>query len=443
MSALEFFKILPIDNTASIISFCDSKSQNQLSVTNKKIKAIVDNLKETLTVTIPWFHNRDGYLSILVNLLKRFPNIKRLSYVGEFTEHHGDIFRPLILFLQQQYPKNLIEWKSSLCTHPKASLLSKDFLDALNHTQTLSLEVSKHYNVSVITDLMINSILEKSKNLTSFTFSSFQFSTDADIEFHLSKCPNLEKVKLCSVPQISNKTIQQLGLCRNLKELSIDDTCKGARELEQFLCTDHGLKLKVLNLQNTLCLLEDHALNLATKHLPDLEFFSRKFLYAHQSGISNRGLLQLTNNCKKLNTLVFNFKNITDEGISHFAQNTPRLRKLSICEMHKITQAGLQSLTYYCINLEALELVHFSDLTLAALSSLATNCKHLRFLSLSNCCFKETTEQDLKKFIDHCKALQYIEILNCDGISNTAIKNLNHEIFPRVRKPPYRFFYSI
>lgn len=444
--ATSFFTDLPKPLISAIASFCDSNTQSQLSITCKKVKSATDEARSVLAVTIPWSHwlsNTHTPSSLLVNFLTRFSNITTLALTEgyqTFTKSEIDIINRLVLFLQTNYPKKLAHVKLREL-ELKSEFMQQAFLSSFGHSQTLSLEIANQSNGSVITDQMINSALEKSPNLISFTFIGFQLSSDIKLKIQFSKCQKIEKVRLEKIPVITNETINDLLQCRNLTELSITNSYRGITELEQFLCTNHGLKLRVLDLEDTRCLTNDKTLDLATKHLINLEFFSRKSFDPNENKISDQGLFQLANNCKKLNTLVFNFENITDQGLLNFALNASQLKKLSTFQMTHITHQGMCDFAQHCKQLKALELIHFYHLTPAVLLALAKNCETLQFLRISFCKSQGVTLEDLMTFVSTCKSLKYLGISDCTGISNAVIKILNKEN-PHIQ-PNLGTFYTI
>lgn len=322
----------------------------------------------------------------------------------------------MIQSLQSNYPKSLrhvqiseIDRQCFLGGNKDPIQLNQKLFNALCHSQTLSLKIT-NFDKSVITSQMINDMLEKCENLTSFFFNGF-LSTNP-LEIDLSKCLHLKKIKLIGIiNKISAEVIQSLKHCRNLTELSIDDISINPRVINEFLCSDHGLNLEVLNLESEYFLNDDETLDLATRKLKNLRFFDRVKLFSFGCNVTNHGLVQLAINCNKLNTLIFDFQNITDEGLKDFTKNAPNLTTLSIYGMNNLTEKGIKALSKSCRNLENLQLIGYEmKITPGILKTLAKNCKRLRILDMRYVKFVDTTAEDLKQFTVDCKSLNILSI---------------------------------
>ena len=285
-------------------------------------------------------------------------------------------------------PIDLINYIVSFCdpTPLKLSSATKSFNDARE-----VLKLSTPPSQRKWTDRKLSLILQKFKNLTSFTLNGGYDKTysTSNIGIEFSKCKKLEKVQLLEMSTISTHTLEYLSKCKNLTELSITSTSNSTIRLANFLCTNHGLNLKVLDLTGTECNLGSGNIGLATKHLTNLEVLS----ITHIGPLSNEALVQLANNCKKLIKLAVGFLWINDDGLRDFAKSAPNLRKLCAIHMRKITHVGLQALAQHCPNLEALHLIVIDDTPLIA-SVLSKDFKKLRHSyihsSFTNC---ETKKQ--------------------------------------------------
>lgn len=299
-------------------------------------------MKKALFLSVPFRHSKccgdinreEANTQILVDLLKRFPNIRKISfsssYIDSFSQYNEHVLRAFILFLKNSFPRNLCSLELTEITHKgcvyeeeykdELKRLNEDFFDAFKHSQILNLKINSAPFYTVIENHILTTLLQKCNNLKSFFFYACEYNSDSDeeIEIPLPHCQKLEKLKLYGLKNIGKKIISHVSRCRNITELSIDRGVSGLHKLERFLCSDHGLKLTVLDLDKTECLASDASLNLATKNLTNLKFFARRSYGTGQNQISDKGLVQLAKNCQNLNTLIFNFEHISDEGLASF-----------------------------------------------------------------------------------------------------------------------------
>ena len=441
---LQFVKFtqLPTDLISYTASFCEPKTQNQLRATNSKIRAVVDLTRDVLTMTLPWNHLTGSTpISKLITLLKKFPNLSHLT-VPRISSGNSAIFQPLISFLQDCYPTKLKGLSLvEVSDRSEEQTLTQDLFKAFAHGQLTSLKILCDPHRSLITNGLINDLLlEKCRNLTSFVFQSSSEPRLSCYSMHFSKCPKLKKIHLLGVQGLSQKTVEELSLCKNLTELTLSHLWGETGSLEKLLTSPHGLKLKHLDLQWVDCLFTDESLTLATRQLKELEVFSRCAV-DHQ--VSDQGLIQVALNCRKLRTLKFNFKNVTDEGLETFASHAPQLEKLSAVQMACVSDKGIHALARRCKNLKALELHGLHHLNVDSLLTLARNCTSLAYLTLSYC--TSTKGMDLKglrQFVTLCKNLKYLSLSKCVGISDGDVKSLREE-FPFLESISHRTFHEI
>ena len=423
------FAQLPTDLISYTASFCEPKTQNQLRTTNKRIQSAVDLIRQVWSLPLPMEQRRCHKNHIgtvppltLVKLLKRFPNITQLI-LPRFSTYHADIILPLMTLLQDSYPPKLkaislheLNFRSE---DPK---LTADFFKSFLHSQIRSLEVSYDSDQSSISDKTINGLLEKTSQLTSFVFKGCQFL--AKVNIHFSKCHKLEKIQLYGMQKITQITIDQIRTCKNLTELTL---CCSEEEtkLSDLLSSRHGLKLKRLTLTRTSSLSTDESLDLATRQLPDLEVLCRS---GRQTTVSDEGFGQLAKNCRKLTTLMFNFKNMTDQGLSQFALYAPQLEKVCFSRMSDVTFEGVFALTQNCKKLKALRFLHFNHLNPEVLKILG-QCKNLVYLDFFLCNAKRISLQVLEEFVTACKPLKHLKLAACFGVMYDDVKTLQ-EKFP-------------
>jgi hypothetical protein len=426
---VNFLEKMPKDVIYNIHSFCDAKTHNRLSETSPRVQAIFDQERENLSIQVPEDHkiwNEDRKIPVapvlLTNLLKRFPNIRSLS-VADFHQCHKEILIPFLKFLAQNFPENLSTVRLSEiegrwgCGMPYA--LTQNLFRSLGHPQIKNLTISSNpHGNSCITKALLILTFQRYPNLNSFSFSGQKYNETPTLEIPLSICKNLEKVELNDMVKIGEETTKEIAGCSKLKELSINEIKIDPGPLERFLCSNHGLNLKILNLQETPCLLTDETLHLATKNLPDLESFNSEQV----NQFSDDGLLILAKTCKKLGCLTLCFAHITDNGMQKFSACAPQLKTLSTRNMWRITNKGIDALTSNCKELVFLNFRGLKHFNPAFLSSLVINCSNLQHLSIEWSCSQEITVECLKEFMLAVKSLKSLKVRRCDGIRDISLR---------------------
>ena len=434
----DFFTALPTELITHIGSFCDSRKQILCSEMNSRIKIAFDNARKELKLSIPEVWRTDQMENIpksaLANLVKRFPNIQCLNLAETYFSYSASSPNDFLLFQVQMMHESLMQlfqtkYPSDLrhITFCEIGACTEIYLEIFGRPQTLSLEILTGPCEFPLKDSSLNFYLKKYENLTSFTLNAKYFNNNRNWEIELYEFPKLEKVQLRSRSGISNKALAHLGKCRNLTELSIDLSDQTDENLGPFLSTNHGLSLKVLDLEYTSCFKDDRDLNLATKYLTDLELL----FMPRDKKISDRRLVQLANNCKKLTTLAFNSQHITDKGLCDFAQSAPNLRKLFTREVSNITPEGLKAVAQYWPNLEALELIHFSQFNPSVLSILSANYKNLRHLTILGP-HNGVTEQDEEAFVSSCKSLKFLNLVYFGDLGRVGATTFGGTTFAKV-----------
>lgn len=444
-----------------ILSFSDNKAQLNLSETCHKLYDLTNIFRQTLFVSVPnSVHHHITDPSILKNVLARFPNLTTL-YLGatgsRLSLYEDFIIKPVGKFLINSFPKKLRHLKiSELEGNLKACIIEKDkkdgktkdvtiekatlnreYLKAWSHSQLLSLEIiaTSRYRCSTITGVVVNDVLHKSKNLTSFTLCQpINDSSIEPLEIQLHECLNLQKLTL-RASEVTLATVESLKKCRHLTELDVTSNTQSRTfvDLENFLCSNHGLNLRILNLKFPNHLLLTRNLEVFTRFNPNLRHFSNLPTLSSLAMrfITNDGLQLLSSHCRSLTSLKLDFVSITNDGLIQFSKSAVGLKKLWIINAQYINQLGLLTLINSCSELEDLTLEDFRDLNREILMNFGMR-KNLKNFSLFRCSLKNIEFKDLNDFIDACKSLKHFSLSKCLDLSRTEFLSLT-EPYPRVR----------
>lgn len=416
-----FFE-LPTVLVQHFISFGDN---SVFSLINHQIKKIADSARKSIHLN--YFKNELSSQFILVNIIKRFPNVEQLYFKSDFP---CDLIFPLVSHLEKSYPKKLSQLgllEFYIKENPYEKELSQKFFNVFNNSQTTYLKIMTTFETR-LTNEMVNSIFEKSKSLKSFFLHnrSEQLADKKDMEFLVSKCASLEKVSLTMPGRNSwNKTLLDLQNCRNLSTLILNcDDCTPI-DKRRFSMPE-GQKLKCLNV-NGMGIDNDDALIEITMNLPNLEVFSN-INCAPQ--YTKRGLIQLACHCPKLTILCITIENITDEGFCDFIVHIPNLKKLDLDRASDLTRKSISVLTHSCKQLRMLALSFFRDFDREILEEISSNCKEFEGIFIeSNCRYRKIDFGDLRKFIRSCKSLKYLNFAHFkynNRITKRLLKDFPH-----------------
>ncbi len=436
---------LPPEILHQIFHLLQPKSWDALSLINQQLNSLFDGIRPELNITVPLSEMKifkSSYIEqnpqIFVTLLKRFPNIKKLSFNkdGVFNEHYQVIYNFFIEHLKENYPKHLTVLslsdirESHLSEHTRGGEeLNTLFFMGLSRPQ-ISKVTYLPCNGCTLTKKNLNAILNNMPNLKSFSFDGFGFKMTDEILF--SNPLSLQKVKICRTQAIGKATIESIRQCINLKKLSLEGTFSlGSRKkLEFFLSKTENLQITHLNLAQTPCLKDDETLIHALTNLPQLTFFASHMLDDYK--VNDKGLIKLSVNCRNLTTVFFNFVNITDDGLKEFARNATNLQKLSAYQCSHITSAGMEALTTYCTNLKGLELIQFHDINRSFISSVQKNCTQLQLLRLENCSGTMSLKE-LETFIQTTQTLKYLDVASFSLFKRNQFDML-HNKFSKLEK---------
>lgn len=152
------------------------------------------------------------------------------------------------------------------------------------HLQSLNLSSFSENGIRSINDIDIMSASFVCKNLKGITLDSFKNMTDASISELVTNCQHLEKVSL-AFTYITDDSLTSLSTLSNLKHL----TLRGCRKL-----SERGF-----------CELFE-----STGQLTHLNISTA-------SGITDMSFSKLCSSCVKLETLIINDADVTDDSIYH------------------------------------------------------------------------------------------------------------------------------
>jgi hypothetical protein len=407
-----FLELFPNDMLVQIYSYLDKNDWVALSLTNSKIKVLFDRLRLDISFRVPKNIILNDEVvkidqKILVNLLKKFPNIKKLSLKGSdifsFDDNTQWFLKPLIIFFKTSYPKRLehLVLEAKNCSNLKLTKFSIIFFESLSHPQLRNINYS--HSINCICGFHLASLLGKTIQLQSLSI----LTSNSELNFiPISNYENLQKIKLLGSSII---TIKPLKLLTNLSKLTLTRalTIEQKSEFESFLCKTPNLKVSHLTLGHSTYYFNKLSFCTATKNLPHLEFINLQSSLLQS--ISDKELYSIGINCKKFKTLMCNFSNITDSGLIKFALTTPQLEKLSVNFGNQLTDYSLIVLAKRCKQLKSLALSGCINISNEFLCALAENCKNLELLDLTNCKIKASLEE-FEIFVKSSFKLKYFTV---------------------------------
>lgn len=440
---------LPDRIIQSIFLYCDLNTVINASEINHLLKHILQISKKILRLDII-ANNKDDFN--FVRRLQECPKIEKLSFADYQTNYklripalsldHSNVIRPFLLHIKENYPKNLKHLslgellprdqiaglpsqKSFEIQQMLAFELTKECFNVLITTQIVSLKILfTNFSDNDEEDILLS--LEKAVNLTSLHIYSHTKYHQPVI--YLSKCLKLNKIRFEGMC-IASKTVKQLKLCKNLTHLSLSDcertSSKAINLLDKFFKSEPASKLKVLNFINfsskSLC---SDSVQIF-KNLKNLEVFSYQFFC-----MSDKQLLSLGKNCRKLTELSVCSSDMTEQGLEKFAEVAKNLKKLSLSRINQKRQKGLCDLIHGSSDLEDLELRFSIDLSVNLFATI-NKCKKFTSLRFKTCSFSGISLDNLRDFVRDSPNLKYIGINLCEFISNEDALLLKKE-FPRV-----------
>lgn len=341
--------------------------------------------------------------------LARAPNIQGLE-IRFLKDADALLLQPLVQLFKEHYPKNLSEvslfipgtvFKEQL--QKEVSLLSSDIMFALASPQLTFASLNEGYpKSSRLTSESLTTFFTRSPNLRQLSLHFECEGIELTVPFQL--CQNLEELTLKNCRGISQQSFENLKKCKKLHTLKIKDG--DWEKSRKFLMGQHGLDLRILELQNDL-IHSDYQLYATTRRLSNLEVLRLDNTSSFANRITDAGLSLLADNCPKLISFILGcFEKITEDGFVAFIKKARNLQKLKTSMAYQLSEKALVGLT--ASRLKVLSLVHWWSLTENGLRALAANCPNLEFLEI-HCCDRCPPEA-VVAFVKSAQKLRAVDI---------------------------------
>jgi hypothetical protein len=140
-------------------------------------------------------------------------------------------------------------------------------------------------------------------------------------------------------------------------------------------------------------------------------------------GISDDGLITISEHCPNLQLIDLAFGQITDANIISISSHFPRLKSLDLEGCQLITDASIISMSTHCIGLQSLNVYGCRQITDACIVSISTYCTGLQSLNLGNC--NQITHASILSISTHCTGLQSLFLYDCPEITDASIISIS------------------
>ncbi|MEC7839303.1 MAG: hypothetical protein VX777_04610, partial [Chlamydiota bacterium] len=204
--------------TAKIIEYLDSKTKRELSMVDRRTRAVVlETVRSIRVFPAKYFphrtHSSDIPQDILVRVICRYPTLERIIFgppkhiygCHEFTSQEVPYLKSLISYLESSPEKHplssvkKIEFREITKDSfegfgkKKAKELNNHFLSAISHKDLEKVAIRADNISSILTGAEIQPVLTNSPNLKTFEFNGFQ--SDQIVTISFASQPELTKVK--------------------------------------------------------------------------------------------------------------------------------------------------------------------------------------------------------------------------------------------------------
>ncbi|CAE6123355.1 unnamed protein product [Arabidopsis arenosa] len=288
-----------------------------------------------------------------------------------------------------------------------------------------------------VTDIGMMGLARNCLNLKTLNLACCGFVTDVAISAVAQSCRNLETLKLESCHLITEKGLQSLGCySKLLQELDLTD-CYGVN--------DRGLEYisKCSNLQRLklgLCT------NISDKGIFHIGSKCSKLLELDLyrcAGFGDDGLAALSRGCKSLNRLILSYCcELTDTGVEQIRQ-LEHLSHLELRGLKNITGVGLAAIACGCKKLGYLDLKLCENIDDSGFWALAYFSKNLRQINLCNCSVSDTA---LCMLMSNLSRVQDVDLVHLSRVTVEGFEFALRACCNRLKKlkllAPLRFLLS-
>ncbi|XP_067650552.1 F-box/LRR-repeat protein 2-like [Haliotis asinina] len=315
-------------------------------------------------------------------------------------------------------------WKHLDLDHIGDHLTDQSFLALLesvaHHVEKLDFGMAVH-----LTDISF-----MHKNISCPQIKSINFSlttvTNGSIAHLVEKYPDLEGIKIndCSYINIYNCLVY-LSTLKKLKSVSFDDFGCSAeperlnRKLKELFISCPKLETVVIDSEE----LSDDALASLFENCRNI----KSFVLAHCQYISQDAFIGIRGTATNLVSVGLAHTPIEDKVLKVIAESSPYMKELDITGCIHITDIGVGHVADNCPNLEKLvgnRLHHEGgcNITNVGLSSIANGCPKLKILDVNFC--DGVTDTGISAVAEHCPQLTEIGLSGCVGITDLAVMAL-------------------
>ena len=267
---------------------------------------------------------------------------------------------------------------------------------------------------SKLTDASLQSIADKSPNLTSLFISSCAI-TNAGMDAIAAGCPAIRSLALDGC-DISDPTLRRIG-----------EACPFITDLDLSKCpeiTDAGLLalaagckiIRVMHLSG--CNQINNSGTLGIAPLSKLLELRTLILEGCELGEHTIGLCGLWAACPNVTILCLSdWIGISDAQLHLVAVHLHSLTDLDLNCCSKITNEGLWSLGHWCTTLTTLDISHCKKIGDEGMAYLAGGCKRLATLIISHCQIGDAG----MAYLAGCKRLNTLDMSHCTGVTITGL----------------------
>ncbi|XP_046349986.2 dynein regulatory complex subunit 6-like [Haliotis rufescens] len=323
------------------------------------------------------------------------------------------------LWYELSYDRYL--WKHLDLDHIGDHLTDQSFLTLLDsvshHVEKLDFGMAVH-----LTD---GSFMHKNISCPQMKSINFSLTTvsNASIAYLAEKYPDLEGIEIndCSYINIYN-CLGYLSTLKKLKSVSFDDFGCSAeperlnRKLKELFVSCPRLETIVIDSEE----LSDDALASLFENCPNI----KSFVLAHCQYISQDAFIGIKGTATNLVNVGLAYTPVEDKVLKVIAESSPYMKELDITGCIHITDIGVGHVADNCPNLEKLignRLHHEGgcNITNVGLSSVASGCPKLKILDVNFC--DGVTDTGITAVAEHCPRLTEIGLSGCVGITDRAV----------------------
>ncbi len=421
MHIIDSWMSLPLD----IFKLIHMKARSKrLSEVDKALYKICSSVTGSLRLCPPRLIQGSYPEDILVELIKRYPDIRTLAIgkrkrgFGASEEVH---IRAFAVFLKQ-YPldhlSHLMVREIEGTGPDESKQINQMLLESLSNSNLSSVSIQILFETSVLSGIEIQPILEKSINLKKFKLNCRHANEHPSIALTFAKQPHLisaEFIEFCEPLE----TLQSIRSCQNLKIMRLTNA-HNSTQIKQMLASDSSKNLKRLSLSG-ITVSSNEELSGITKANPNLDHLNITL-----NNITENGLKVIGQNCSKLRSLILSYQNVTDHDLDLLFSQLPSLEELTICKGYQITGPGVAAIAQNCLKLRQLKLFRIKGLDRDSVESIAS---HINLEHLEICHSGTIAYEELQHLAKNLKNLKVFKFTNIAGITEEDKAKLKIE-FP-------------